>query len=115
MADRHSTLSRSRRQVAHIDRRRHKPGLGEKSPGTLLPEWGQIMVVDVTTQPAFSAGTPRLLFEEGRSPDWEIAEYDVAPDDRFLMVMSSGQESKATAFNVIQNWFEDLKTRVPAR
>ena len=75
----------------------------------------KIMVVDVTTQPAFRAGTPRLLFEEPRSPDWEHAGYDVAPDGRFLMVMRSGEEPKATEFNVILNWFEDLKIRVPAR
>ena len=75
----------------------------------------KIMAVDVTTQPAFRAGTPRLLFEERRSPDWENAATTLHADGRFLMVMGSGQEPKATELNVIQNWFEDLKIRVPAR
>ena len=54
----------------------------------------KIMAVDVTTQPVFRAGTPRLLFEERRAPDWENAGYDVAADGRFLMVMRSGEEPR---------------------
>jgi eukaryotic-like serine/threonine-protein kinase len=75
----------------------------------------KIMVVDVTTKPTFSAGTPRLLFEQPRFPGWDNAGYDVADDRRFLMVMGSGEEPKATEFNVIQNWLEDLKIRVAVR
>jgi hypothetical protein len=74
----------------------------------------RIMAVDVTTQPAFSAGTPRLLFEERRFPEVPGG-YDVAANGRFLMVIGSGEQPKATELNVIQNWFEDLKIRVPAR
>ena len=46
----------------------------------------QMMAVDTTTQPTFSAGTPRLLFE-GR---YDVrprprANYDVSPDgERFV-------------------------------
>ena len=94
--------------------------------GGTHPVWGKngrelfyrngakIMTVDVTTQPAFNAGTPRLLFEQLQFPGWEQAGYDVAANGRFLMVMGSGEKPRATEFNVIQNWIEELKIRVPA-
>jgi hypothetical protein len=41
--------------------------------------------------------------------------YDVSPDgQRFLMVKSSEQEAAApTQINVVLNWFEELKQKVP--
>jgi hypothetical protein len=42
--------------------------------------------------------------------------YDVAPDGQhFLMVQGSEQEAAPTRLNVIVNWFEELKRRVPTR
>ena len=53
-----------------------------------------------------------LHYETGFYPF--LANYDVSPDgQRFLMVKASGQESVAT-MNVVLNWFEELKERVPA-
>jgi serine/threonine-protein kinase len=76
----------------------------------------KMMAVDIATQPGFAAGTPRMLFE-GR---YEVApvpsaNYDVSPDgQRFLMVKPSEQEAATTQINVVLNWFEELKRRVPA-
>jgi serine/threonine-protein kinase len=77
----------------------------------------KMMAVDIATQPGFAAGTPRKLFE-GR---YELApvpinDYDVSPDgQRFLMVKPTEQEQAApTQINVVLNWFEELKRRVPA-
>ena len=75
----------------------------------------KMMAVDITTQPSFAAGKPRMLFE-GRyeSPPFPIANYDVSPDgQRFLMVKPSGQEAVPTQINVVLNWFEELKQKVP--
>ena len=74
-----------------------------------------MMAVDITAQPVFSAGRPTVLFE-GRN--WPIAgivpTYDVSPDgQRFLMVKESEQAASATQINVVLNWFEELKRRVP--
>ncbi len=76
----------------------------------------KMMAVEVTTQPGFSAGKPRLLFERHYLPTpATFPNFDVAPDgQRFLMLKPSEQEQAATQINVVLNWFEELKRRVPA-
>ena len=75
-----------------------------------------MMVVDITTEPTFSPGTPRLLFEGSfQRTGGTNAFYDVTPDgQRFLMVRTSEQQQEAaTQINFVLNWFEELKRRVP--
>jgi Tol biopolymer transport system component len=75
----------------------------------------KMMVVDVATRPSFSAGKPRVLFEGLylRAAQANPA-YDVSPDgQRFLMVKASEQEQHATQIDIVQNWFEELKQKVP--
>ena len=76
----------------------------------------QMMAVEVTTQPAFSAGKPRLLFEGAYVPtprSWP--DYDVSPDgQRFLMLKAPEQAQAPAQINVVLNWFEELKRRVPS-
>jgi serine/threonine-protein kinase len=77
----------------------------------------KMMAVDIATQPGFTAGTPRMLFEGPyETPPVPLANYDVSPDgQRFLMLKPSEQEQAApTQINVVLNWFEELKRRVPA-
>jgi eukaryotic-like serine/threonine-protein kinase len=77
----------------------------------------KMMAVDIATQPNFAAGKPRVLFQgeqymppTGPYP-YPFPNYDVSPDgQRFLMIT---KESKPQ-LNVVLNWFEDLKRRVPA-
>jgi hypothetical protein len=73
-----------------------------------------MMVVNVTTQPSFHAGKPRILFEGHYVADSvRLRNYDVTPDgQQFVMVKPSEQELAATQINVVLNWFEDLKRRV---
>ncbi len=75
----------------------------------------KMMAVDIASQPSFSAGTPRMLFE-GRyeTPIVPIDNYDVSLDgQRFLMLKPSEQAQAApTQINVVLNWFEELKRRV---
>jgi Tol biopolymer transport system component len=101
------------------------PGPGGKwrvsSGGGNTPRWNpngrelfyqsgdKMMTVDVTTSRSFSAGTPKMLFE-GQDLGW-----DVSPDgQRFLMVKPVEQQPAATQINIVLNWFEELKRRVPA-
>jgi serine/threonine-protein kinase len=75
-----------------------------------------MMAVEITTQPSFRTGTPRLLFEGPyrRSTTPTTAQYDVSADgQRFLMVQEEAQEAEATQLNVVLNWFEELKRVVP--
>ncbi len=76
----------------------------------------KMMAVDIDAQPGFTAGKPRVLFE-GRyePPPGTSPNYDVSPDgQRFLMVKpSEAGETAPTQINVVLNWFEELKRRVP--
>ena len=76
----------------------------------------KMMAVALDTQPGFSANTPRMLFE-GRYETAPVPtnNYDVSPDgQRFLMLKPSEQEAAPTQINVVLNWFEELKQKVPA-
>jgi serine/threonine-protein kinase len=74
----------------------------------------KMMAVEVKTAPTFKAGVPKLLFEERFAPGI-IQPYDVTPDGkRFLIVKSAEQEQASTQINVVLNWFEELKRRVPS-
>jgi hypothetical protein len=69
------------------------------------------MTVDVEMKPTFRPGRPRMLFE-GRFLD--NARYDVSPDSqRFLMIKPDPAESGPAHVNVVLNWFEEVKRRVP--
>lgn len=75
---------------------------------------GKMIAVEITRQPDFSIGRVRVLFE-GPYVSAQAAprpNYDVSPDgQRFLMIKESGSRPQ---LNVVVNWFEELKRRVPA-
>jgi Tol biopolymer transport system component/tRNA A-37 threonylcarbamoyl transferase component Bud32 len=108
------------------------PGPGGKSlistDGGTEPVWARngrelfyrnsdkMMATAVETKPTFVAAKPRLLFEGHYETGFYAFEpnYDVSPDgQRFLMIKASEQESGPVHINVVLNWFEDLKRRVP--
>ena len=76
--------------------------------------------VVVTPQPAFTFGnavaTPRLF--QG-APVTSRTPYDITPDGRFLGLVTAGHmewvRGSVDQVQVVLNWFEDLKARVPAR
>jgi len=75
----------------------------------------KMMATDIATQPAFSAGKPRMLFEGPYVPSSQLASfYDVSGDgQRFLMLKPTEQAQATTQIVVVQNWFEELKQKVP--
>jgi WD40 repeat protein len=77
----------------------------------------KIMAVDIAIKPSFSAGTPNMLFEGPYQllPTISTPNYDVSPDgQRFLMLKPVESAVAApTQINVVLNWFEELKQRVP--
>ena len=75
----------------------------------------KMMAVPITTQPGFSAGTPKVLFEGAYQTRPETTpNYDASPDgQRFLMLKSDEQSAGPTQINVVLNWFEELKQKVP--
>ncbi len=77
----------------------------------------KMMAADVSTEPAFVAGKPHMLFEGPYMPTPITSpNYDVSPDgQRFLMLKAVEQaEAAPTQINVVLNWFEELKQKVPA-
>ena len=76
----------------------------------------KMMAVDIVPGPAFTAGNPRLLFRGEYSSGSASGRttYDVTADgQRFILAMSAQQDTGPTQLNVVQNWFEELKQRVP--
>ena len=71
----------------------------------------ELMAVDVTTTPAFSASAPRVVFEgryreavNGNTP------YGVSADGkRFLRVQQAQPERAVTRIDVVLNWFAELE------
>lgn len=108
---------------------RRFPELGAKwqisSDGGMAPMWEpqqgrelyyrngrKMMVVAIGTHPTFVAAAPRVLFEGSFV---ERSGYDVAPDGRFIMVEADPSDAAPPQITLIQNWFEELRRRVPAK
>jgi len=76
----------------------------------------KMMAVDIVTQPSFAAGKPRMLFSGPYEPSPATSpNYDVSMDgQRFLMLKpAEASEAAPTQINVVLNWSEELKRRVP--
>ena len=74
----------------------------------------QMMAVEITTEPTFSAGTPSILFEGAfRRGSVLRADYDIAPDGQRFVMLQQGGTDALTQINVVLNWFEELMQRVP--
>jgi eukaryotic-like serine/threonine-protein kinase len=78
----------------------------------------RMMAVDVVTEPTFSSGRPRMLFEGkyvGSPFPLTGFAYDVSSDgQRFLMIEETGGTTPSQ-INVVLNWAEELKRRVPVK
>jgi eukaryotic-like serine/threonine-protein kinase len=78
-------------------------------------EGNRLMVVSLDTSAGLKAGLPRMLFE-GYNTTIGGTYYDVSPDgQRFVMVQGSQRAGMVAALDLrlVQNWFEELKTRAP--
>jgi serine/threonine-protein kinase len=108
-----------------------EPGGGRwqvSSDGGLQPHWSangkelyyrigdKMMVSSVVTQPIFSCGRPRVLFEGSFLLGGAVNDYDLTPDGReFLMLRDDSPHRGLTEYKVIVNWFQELKKLEAAR
>ena len=74
--------------------------------------------VDIETEPAFSFSNEQTLPIDRFIVVGYHRDYDITPDgERFLMVFpadeAEGGEPAQPQINVVLNWFEELKERVP--
>ena len=83
----------------------------------------QMYVVDVRTETPFSVGKPSTVPITGIiQPPRSQRNYDITPDGKqFLMVLLASAQGEVSLrlpraqINVVLNWYEELKQRVPAR
>jgi len=102
------------------------PGMGSTIPistqGGTEPLWapnsrelffrnaGQIIGVEIETEPQFRASRPQVLFEDRYVPGTPYGRnFDIdATGKRFLMIESPASTTTATQIVVVQNWFSEL-------
>jgi tRNA A-37 threonylcarbamoyl transferase component Bud32 len=80
---------------------------------------GEMMAVPVTTTPTFAPGTPHVLFPAGKYTNQaSYRAYDVSPDDRRFLMLSTVSDSVAAGperLVVVDNWFTELKGKLANR
>jgi serine/threonine-protein kinase len=81
-----------------------------------------VMAVSVETESALKFGKPEILFRGPYTPSSgrEGHPWDISPDGkRFLMMKESGATTAAEMgprrINIVLNWFEELKQRLPVK
>jgi eukaryotic-like serine/threonine-protein kinase len=79
----------------------------------------KMMTVETTTQPSFTVGKPRMLFEgeylAAVFPQLG-SDYDVSADgQRFLMVKEIERAESTAQITVVLNWLDELKRLVPTK
>ncbi len=74
--------------------------------------------VDIVTQPAFAFSNEQTLPIEGFNVVSGYRSFDISPDGKRLLMMfpadqSDSAEPARPQINIVLNWFEELKERVP--
>jgi len=78
-----------------------------------------VMAAPVETEPTFKPGRPTFLFRRTlpSRPGVSLSVFtawDISPDGkRFLMLKEIGEAPRK--INIVMNWFEELKQRVPVK
>ena len=75
----------------------------------------QLWAVGISTEPTLTWQDPVALFESpSLTTSGNFVNYDVTPDgQRFVFVQPLGDTDSLREINVVMNWFEELKERVP--
>jgi serine/threonine-protein kinase len=73
----------------------------------------KMMVVTIGARSELTVGKPELLFEGDYAFAGYLANFDVTPDDRAFVMVRSEQSKSWVQLNVVLNWFDELKRRVP--
>jgi len=72
----------------------------------LTPD-GKVMVVAVSANPDFKAGTPKLLFQAPRQPSRTVRDYTV--DGKRFLLLAPAEPASAVPFTVVLNWQADVR------
>jgi eukaryotic-like serine/threonine-protein kinase len=84
----------------------------------LFYSWtGNIMGVDVTTQPVFKASAPRVIVPAKVTGNLSMGfdNFEVSPDgQRFLVHQQSSEAGQTVQINFVLNWSQELQRLTPA-
>jgi hypothetical protein len=84
-----------------------------------VPNADQLMVVTIRPQPSFTFMDPVAVPQGfGIADPASLRSFDITPEGRIIGIGSAGQSQIASApaqINVVLNWFEELKARVPTK
>ena len=74
--------------------------------------------VDIVTEPAFAFSNEQTLPVQGFNVILGYRDYDISPDgERLLMMIPADRPDSGgparPQINIVLNWFEELKERVP--
>jgi Tol biopolymer transport system component len=86
----------------------------------------EIVAVPVTSGPAFGFGRPKILFRGSYVPanhivdNLELSPWDISPDGKlFLMMKEVGSTASSAGgprkINIVLNWTDELKQKVPVK
>jgi eukaryotic-like serine/threonine-protein kinase len=78
-----------------------------------------VIAVDVQTEPTFKAGKPKLLFQ-GANFSGGGHRWDLSPDSKRFLMLKEPQSTPSAGgsprkINIVLNWLEELKQRVPTK
>ena len=83
---------------------------------SIMKKTNQLWVVEVETEGGFTAERPTVLFEGPYMTDPNgqgVPNYDVSLDGQQFLMVRSAEVAETPGFVVVENWFEELKARVP--
>jgi hypothetical protein len=105
----------SKRRLTHDDLELgwHGTALVARWPSALLSEWGALVEAGCTTAPAFAVTSREILFSGNFDLHAFHPNYDVAPDGRHFVMITSGNAEPQVM--VVTNWLEELRQRLGKR
>ena len=88
-----------------------------------MPAPGRFMVVAVKTAPSFTVTNPVDVPRGfGAAAPTDPRTFDIMPDGRIVGVVTAGQsqsgspaQAQVQEIQVVLNWFEELKSKVPTK
>jgi len=73
----------------------------------LTLDW-KLMVVEITTDPLFQAGTPKLLFQAPpQRGSTAVGDYTI--DGKRFLLLAPAEPASAVPFTVVLNWQADVR------
>ncbi len=71
------------------------------------------MAVPIQPRRSFAAGKPQQVFEGPYLAPLAFRTYDVSADGQRLLMIKRAAAEEGPTLVVVQNWFEELRQRVP--